>query len=431
MFDELQHGYKLAILTELGPNAAARVIWTKSTIPTIQNVEEVIELMSGARPDALRVVRLRSSLSSPLDGLHGNWEATLGNLAYRVQPTLEAKSKAFNEVMAPLGSAPATRLKAWRNWRTVVTWAIQNKALDKILPMEVPTLQALLWDFTSLGAAFSTLKSIVDAIIGEHKKARLPSPVGGHFCYNKVKAILQRVLGKPHIHKLGVTRDMVVSLLRLRPPTLLAWRNQLVCVTLTMGIMRPIEGALAQSCDYTQNGDFNKGLTQFNGSSTLRTIFRKNDQIRKGHEMRFGKSADPALDINHQLGLFMDMLGTRPKPGCLKGTRPGKRCPVCPPLFPKLRLDASGNYVLAEDPTLTVALISSMVVSALKTIGVNNPAFTGMSCRMGGLTVATEAGVPESILWMQSGHAQDRAARRYVRLTDPDRLYDTWRAFKL
>ncbi len=42
MFNVLQHGYKLAILTELGPNAATRVIWTKSTIPTIQNVEEVI-----------------------------------------------------------------------------------------------------------------------------------------------------------------------------------------------------------------------------------------------------------------------------------------------------------------------------------------------------------------------------------------------------
>ncbi len=39
MFDVLQHGYKLAILTELGPDAAARVIWTKITIPTIQNVE--------------------------------------------------------------------------------------------------------------------------------------------------------------------------------------------------------------------------------------------------------------------------------------------------------------------------------------------------------------------------------------------------------
>ncbi len=54
-----------------------------------------------------------------------------------------------------------------------------------------------------------------------------------------------------------------------------------------------------------------------------------------------------------------------------------------------------------------------------------------VSCRMGGLTVATTAGVPESIMWMQSGHTQSMAARRYVRLTDPDRLYDTWRAFRL
>ena len=50
---------------------------------------------------------------------------------------------------------------------------------------------------------------------------------------------------------------------------------------------------------------------------------------------------------------------------------------------------------------------------------------------MGGLTVATTACVPESIMWMQSGHAQSMAARRYVRLTDPDRLYDTRRAFRL
>jgi hypothetical protein len=50
---------------------------------------------------------------------------------------------------------------------------------------------------------------------------------------------------------------------------------------------------------------------------------------------------------------------------------------------------------------------------------------------MGGLTVAIEAGVPEHILWCQSGHAHDRAARRYVSLQDPDKLYDTWRAFNL
>ena len=70
-----------------------------------------------------------------------------------------------------------------------------------------------------------------------------------------------------------------------------------------------------------------------------------------------------------------------------------------------------------------------MVTAALRTIDVHSPAFFGVSCRMGGLTVAAEAGVPESIMWMQSGHAQSMAARRYVRLTDPDRLYDTRRAF--
>jgi hypothetical protein len=74
-----------------------------------------------------------------------------------------------------------------------------------------------------------------------------------------------------------------------------------------------------------------------------------------------------------------------------------------------------------------------MVTAALRTIGIDSPAFTGVSCRMGGLTVAAEAGVPESIMWMQSGHAQSlsTAARHYVRLTDPDRLYDTWRAVRL
>ena len=104
---------------------------------------------------------------------------------------------------------------------------------------------------------------------------------------------MQRVLGKPHTHKLGVTRDMVVRLLRTNPTTILDLRNKLACCTMTIGIMRPVEGSLAQTCDYEQDSDRNKGLTQFDGGSTLRTLFRKNDQIRKGHEMRFGSPPTP------------------------------------------------------------------------------------------------------------------------------------------
>jgi hypothetical protein len=107
--------------------------------------------------------------------------------------------------------------------------------------------------------------------------------------------------------------------------------------------------------------------------------------------------------------------------------------PGLPSLFPKLSRGANGAWTVDSNPAPSASLISSMVVSALDDIGIRSPAFTGASCRMGGLTVATEAGVPESIMWMQSGHAQDRrrAARSYVRLTNPDRLYDTWRAFQL
>ena len=145
--------------------------------------------------------------------------------------------------------------------------------------------------------------------------------------------------------------------------------------------------------------------------------------------MRFGVATEPQLDINYQLGLFMGLAGTRPSKNCNRSS--GKRCTVCPPLFPKLVKGPNGSWVVPARSTPSAALVSTMVTSAFKTIGVHSDAFTCASCRMGGLTVASEAGVPESIMWMQSGHAQSMAARGYVRLTNPDRLYDTWRAFRL
>ena len=222
---------------------------------------------------------------------------------------------------------------------------------------------------------------------------------------------------------------MVVALLRSHPPNLLAFRNKNAVCTLTVGCMRPSEGAASLTCKLEFNADFNAGLAQYRGCSTLHCLMRKNDQERKGHQMRFGVSTDPALDIPFQLGLFMDLAGTRPRTDC-NGTRK-KRCTVCPPMFPKLVKGPSGTWVVAPNPKPSPALVSTMVTSALLSICAHSSSFTGASCRMGGLTVASEAGVPESILYMQSGHAQPTAARGYARLTDPDRLYDTWRAFRL
>ena len=57
--------------------------------------------------------------------------------------------------------------------------------------------------------------------------------------------------------------------------------------------------------------------------------------------------------------------------------------------------------------------------------------FSWISARRGGLSTALEAGVPEAILWMQSGHAADVSARRYISLRSPKLLYRTWEAFRV
>jgi hypothetical protein len=120
--------------------------------------------------------------------------------------------------------------------------------------------------------------------------------------------------------------------------------------------------------------------------------------------MRFGVSADPALDLPFQLGLLMDLACTRPGTNC-NGSR-DKRCTVCPPLFPQLVKTLGGGWTLAPDPTPSPALVSFMVTATLRTIGVDSPSFSGVSCHMGGLTVAAKAGVPEYIMWIQNEHTQ-------------------------
>ena len=404
--------------------------WNKSAIPTVINIPELLPARAGSSL-MWQIALINNSTNSPLDHTHGNFEHVLARLSAATPTSVTAMSQAFTANICPLGSAPGTRVKAWRNWCSCLTWAVGRQTTDKLLPMASETLQAMLWDFTSMGATKSTLKSIVDAVISRHRDAQLPSPLTGPRSYLRLTSCLGRLLGTQHQHKMGITRDMIVQLLRYRPRNLVEFRNKNVVCTLTIGCMRPAEGAQAQSCSLDFDADFRKGLTQYVGCSTLTTLHRKNDQERKGHWMRFGKSSDPQLDINYQLGLFMDMANTRPSTACTARSRPGRRCTSCPPLFPKLVHGPGDTWTLHPDPVPSPALISSMVVSALRMINVDTSSFSGVSCRMGGLTIATEAGVPENIMWMQSGHAQDRAARRYVRLTNPDRLYDTWRAFRL
>jgi hypothetical protein len=75
--------------------------------------------------------------------------------------------------------------------------------------------------------------------------------------------------------------------------------------------------------------------------------------------------------------------------------------------------------------------MSQAIVRALGYIHVEPTGFSGISARKGGLSTAVEAGVPEAVLFMQSGHGQSKAARAYVAFDSPLLLFCTWEAFQL
>ena len=95
-----------------------------------------------------------------------------------------------------------------------------------------------------------------------------------------------------------------------------------------------------------------------------------------------------------------------------------------------LQKDA-GDSIPATSRHCSPQQISDGVKSVCTHFGADPAYFSGISTRKGGITIAIEAGVPEEILFLQSGHGQTRASRRYMNFTDPARLFETVQAFDL
>ncbi len=154
----------------------------------------------------------------------------------------------------------------------------------------------------------------------------------------------------------------------------------------------------------------------------LNVKVQKNDQFRQGYQPRMGVAKDARLDAVQQLLAVIGLLSLQPRPSCTKRAEPGAHCPACPPLFPRWSACA-GNFNLSRQPSPED--MSASVVQGLAHVCFDTLLCSGISARRCGLSTAIGEGVSEAILWMQSGHAQDLAARRYVALCNPKLLYRT------
>jgi len=75
--------------------------------------------------------------------------------------------------------------------------------------------------------------------------------------------------------------------------------------------------------------------------------------------------------------------------------------------------------------------VTNAVLNALRMIGVDTKHYSGLSMRRGGISAALAARVPEPILFLQSGHGSNCAARNYMVPKNPNVLYETYLAFGL
>ena len=442
----------------LGP-AGAHMTWSRRTlIPTAANAAALQEFARRLGPDFQHWF-IDDDTLLPLEACQGRWRPAVDALAFAVRPgggvpSIGESAGRFDTHIGPLGLARSTRSKYARVRRMVMTWAVWKGVFAQLLPMSDEFVRAFVWDSLAFAATFPVLKQALDAIKAWHRKLGMRIPLDGAGDYRRFSNQLKHFQPSHHPVKFPIHAEAVRRLLTLplpphppcagvKPPTprgrwvrcptcwayLIRWFCCLAGATGTLTACRCLELGLLKTCCIWWQYDFLVGgWARFKEGAAYNIQVRKNDQHRVGHQARVGVPKDKRYDLLAQTREAIRLLGTEPGPNCEARFDSKTPCRFCPPLFPRL-VKKGTEFDLKRHATSPE--ISAMIIAGLAAVGFNTTGFSGISARRGGLSTAIEGGVPEAILWMQSGHSQDLAARRYVALHSPALLYATYESFHL
>jgi hypothetical protein len=421
---QLRTAFKLQVHKRLDTRTEA-VQWRGSMAPTILNIDLVLKsrIIHGHNATAL----LSDCVAqTKLERADGNWQQILDQFCHSDISSVASLASEFANSILVSQQAPLTRQKNYRNWCAVVTWAVAHDCLGSIMPMSPAVLMAATMEWMYLGCTPHLLHGIWAAIGDRHRAFDQPSPLRGNLSIGRLKKSIGSIVGAPKQLKFPIQKEHLHAILALEPATLRALRDQLATAVATVCCLRVGEVAALQLCDVWYDFDACRSA-QYKGTLAINIRKRKNDQTRKGHHPRIGRSAHAGNDIVYRLTRLQLAAGHSIAPGCAKRVNPAAACSLCPPLFPKT---TNGGKRFTNEHC-SRDMISRAIQATLEEIGVDTSRFSGISARKGGLSTAIDAGVPEPVLFLQSGHGQRFAARAYMQFQSATHLYATWAAFEL
>jgi integrase len=423
-----QHAFQASVLRNLRPEWASLARFSRSQgMPYLLNLTQLAGSPAFRHCDTATVL-LNTSAPTALERSDGDWRAAAPLVAQPVSAPVASLTAAFTTLVWPSRNAASTRAKNWTMWATAVTWGLARNATHLLFPMSPPTLQALTMDLMGLRTPRSVIIAVWSAIQNRHRCAGLPTPIQGPNEFSSWTRVLGSLQGAPRPLIFPIHRSMVQRLLAWRPSTLADNRDRLATCLATICCLRVSELRALRVCHLLFDFHCAYGIPGYDGTLALHIVKRKNDSQRRGHYPAVGRAANPELDLVFQLRVWLRVLGLSRSPLC--SSRAGVQCPSCPPVFPRLAPGAHPAYTANSQP-----MSGSMVRDAVRRMAAlcdGNPRnFSGISTRKGGLTTAISAGVPEEIVFLQSGHGQQGAARAYMHLQDPALLFATFEAFGL
>jgi integrase len=423
-----QNAFRTAVQLNLRQEWASLARFSRSQgMPYLLNLPDLAGSPAFQHCDIASIL-LNTSAPTALEQTDGNWRAAAPFTIQPVEALVPSLAAAFNTLVWPSRNAASTRSKHWTMWATAITWGVARNTTHDLFPMSTTTLKALTMDLIGLQTPRSVILAIWSAIQNRHRGAGLRTPIHGPNEFSAWSRLLASLQGAPRPLLYPIHRSMVHRLLAWRTSSLADNRDRLATCLATICCLRVAELRSLRICHLLFDFHCSYGIPGYEGTLAVHVVKRKNDSERRGHYPAVGRSTHPNLDLVHQLRMWTRALGLERHPLCV--SRAGVQCHACSPVFPRLLQGPSHGYHAS-----TLPMSGQMVRHAVRRMAAlcqGNPEhFSGISARKGGLTTAISAGVPEEIVYLQSGHGMRRAARAYMHLLDPALLFATYQAFGL